>query len=113
MFRALEREWNSDRQDRAVQLLEDIALKGKMGKRVPIPVRTLVLLQGFLVILLVILLAVNFAPDILKNLPRPSEDRTPVASAADKDRATLLQEIPAARLLKPLKWAGCCVLYWT
>jgi hypothetical protein len=41
MFRALEEAWNDD-QERVGQLLEDVALKGKMGRRARIPARGLV-----------------------------------------------------------------------
>ncbi|NWG18078.1 MAG: HEAT repeat domain-containing protein [Chloroflexi bacterium] len=41
MFRALEEAWNED-QERVGQLLEDVALKGKMGRRPRIPTRGLV-----------------------------------------------------------------------
>lgn len=56
MFRALEQGLNGPNQETVVQQLEDIALKGKMGRRVRIPVRRLrQLLVGMLTSLAVLL----------------------------------------------------------
>jgi hypothetical protein len=55
VMEALAREENEG----IVQLLEDIALRDERGKRLRIPTRTLVMIEGLLAVLLVILIALN------------------------------------------------------
>jgi hypothetical protein len=94
MFRALEKVWNTDKRDQALERLEAIALEGKMGKRVPVPTRIIVLLEVLLFISLLVLLGINFYPQISQFLPTPAPPGTQVASSVgSKDRATLVQEV--------------------
>lgn len=60
MFRALEQGMNSEDSDKVFDLLEEIALKNKMGGRVRIPVSTMSKVIAGLLVSLIILLAFNF-----------------------------------------------------
>ncbi len=60
MFRALEEGLNGPKHDDVVQKLEDIALKGKMGRRSPLPRGLFARLNVALLVSLVLLLLFNF-----------------------------------------------------
>jgi hypothetical protein len=60
MFRALEQGMSSEDNDLVYERLEDIALRGKMGRRVPIRLGCLTRLLVALLVSLAILLAFNF-----------------------------------------------------
>jgi hypothetical protein len=97
MLRALEQGLDQD-QTSVYDLLEDVQLRGKLGKRVPIPIPTLARLSLALLVSLLILLAFNF-------IVWPQMNGTPVAGdtmaesapdAADMpDRATALSDLQA------------------
>lgn len=60
MFRALERDMNGPNSERVYELLEDVQMRGKMGRRVPVPVGCLARLVMGLLVSLLILIAFNF-----------------------------------------------------
>ena len=81
MFRALQEAMNGDNSGQVMQLLEDIALRGKRGGRVPIPVSTIGKLMVGLLVSLAILLVFNFViwpqfePEINTALGLEAEER--------------------------------------
>ncbi|HEX2908209.1 MAG TPA: HEAT repeat domain-containing protein [Phototrophicaceae bacterium] len=99
MFRALEMALNTD-EELVGQILEDVALNGKMGHRVKIPVRAIVKLEISMLLSAILIAGLAFGLPLVLNGPpggsqAASSGGTPVASALDKDRDTLLAEIRA------------------
>jgi hypothetical protein len=98
MFRALERALDED-PDKTVKLLEDIALRGRMGRRRRIGTRGLVkLMIGLLISALAVAALAFVLPPMLRGAGRSASGAaTPVpAPAADRDRATLVGDLSAA-----------------
>lgn len=93
MFRALEIAWGED-QETVGQLLEDVALNGKIGGRVPIATRSIVklelglLLSAALVAALAFLLPMFLSDGTNRESPIPTSEG--VAAMPNRDRATLL-----------------------
>ncbi len=103
MFRALEQGLAGNKRDAVVQRLEDIALRGKMGRRTSIRRSTLAKINLGLLIALILLLLFNFVIwDKLKPILNQTAAVASVASNDNesedvpaKDRDTLLNEITA------------------
>jgi hypothetical protein len=106
MFRRLDETLNGSNakaRERAVKLLEDVALNGKLGKRVPIPTRRVVKFEIGLLIsaILVALLSFLLPPIIQGNIqtaPGPVSQpvNQPPTAAADRDRPTLISDLRSA-----------------
>lgn len=105
MFRKLEQGLEED-SDGTVQILEDIALKGKIGSRLRFPVKRLVKLELGLLLSAVIVAALAFVlPSILRggtggstgdsntNVVTPIPD---VPDVPDRDRPTILNDLNTA-----------------
>jgi hypothetical protein len=107
MFRKLEQELKKPDQSRIQKLLEDVAVRGKMGRRVPVPVRSLVKFEIALIISAILVAVLAF---IVPSMFRQSggaitpQNENPAATApaidiptapavTDKDRPTLLTEL--------------------
>jgi hypothetical protein len=98
MFRALQVGLAGKDKDRVVKLLEDVALKGKMGGRPAVSTRALVKVEIGLVVLAVFLFGLGAVLPGLMNQPpataTPEGDApTEVVQAADRDLPTLIQDI--------------------
>ncbi|MBI5670299.1 MAG: HEAT repeat domain-containing protein [Chloroflexi bacterium] len=91
MFRALQEAWDDD-QERVGQLLEDVALNGKMGRRVPVRVRTLVKVE--LALLLAALLIVG-AAFVLPLLLRPGIVPNPQPLTTTSSREAVMADLRA------------------
>jgi hypothetical protein len=97
MFRALEQGMHREDNESVYQLLEDIALRGKMGKRVAIPVATLSRVLFGLLISLLILLVFNFVvwprfgPQ-LDTILAPASS-APAENSAAPDRAIVIEAL--------------------
>lgn len=101
MFRRLEEELKRSDQSKVQKLLEDVAVRGKIGHRLPVPVRSLVKLEIALLIsaVLVAVLAL-FVPPLFRQgvnqVIQQNEHPVPtVPAVASKDRATLVSELQA------------------
>lgn len=71
MFRALEQAWEED-QDRTMDILREVTLNGKMGRRVPVPVRRLVKFELALLLSAVLVAALAFVlPSLLRGGQAP------------------------------------------
>ncbi|MEZ4669366.1 MAG: HEAT repeat domain-containing protein [Anaerolineae bacterium] len=99
MFRKLEEELKSD-PDRVTKLLEDVAVQGKIGRRVPYSNRTLIKLAvGLLISAVLVFLAGLVLPPILKQttaaiIDQQQQPQPPTAvPVANKDRATLTSDL--------------------
>jgi hypothetical protein len=108
MFRKLEQELKKPDQSRIQKLLEDVAVRGKMGRRLLIPVRSLVKFEIALILSAILVAALAF---ILPSMFRQSggtltqQNENPVSTiaptieiptapaVADKDRPTLLTDL--------------------
>jgi HEAT repeats len=101
MFRKLELELDGPNNDKVVNLLEDVALRGKIGGRPRVSTRSLVKLELGLLISAVLVAALSFIlPPIFQNGTTSSNQNpntvqpTPNGGVGAKDaRATLLAEI--------------------
>ncbi|MBI1279806.1 MAG: hypothetical protein GC179_16885 [Anaerolineaceae bacterium] len=86
MFRKLEEELNQPDQSKVQKLLEDVAVRGKMGRRVPIPVRSLVkfeiamIISAVLVAVLALVLPSIFRQQV-SQVVQPNETVIPTALA--------------------------------
>ncbi len=106
MFRKLEEELKQPDQSKVQKLLEDVAVHGKMGRRVPIPVRSVVKFEIALVIsaILVAVLAL-LVPSMFRQsggqVVQQNEQPVPTVviptapAFADKDRATITNDLQA------------------
>lgn len=99
MFRKLEESLKTD-PERTTKLLEDVALNGKMGRRVPFSRRALVKVTlGLLISAVLVGLAGMILPPILKQtaadvVEQQSQPQPPTAvPAVSKDRPTLLSDL--------------------
>ena len=106
MFRKLEEALKQPDQSKVNKLLEDVALHGKMGRRLPVPVRSLVKLEIAMAIsaVLLALMAVLVAPKIQEMFNQgtqviptaPANSTIPtIPAVVSKDRATVLSELQA------------------
>jgi len=79
MFRKLEEELKKPDQSKVQKLLEDVAVRGKMGRRLPIGVRSLVKLEIAMLIsaILVAVLAL-FVPPLFNRVSIRSSSRMPI-----------------------------------
>ncbi len=99
MFRKLEEELKKPDQSKVQKLLEDVAVHGKMGRRVPVAVRSLVKLEIGLIISAILVGVLAFVlPPVFRGQVdqalQQNENVAPTAPAvATKDRATLLSEL--------------------
>jgi hypothetical protein len=99
MFRKLEQELDGPDSGKAVKLLQDVALKGKMGGRPPIATRNVVKLEVGLLISAILVAVLSFVlPSILQttatNTTIPNVlELTSAPAVGDKDRTTLLTDI--------------------
>lgn len=89
MFRALQEAWDDDL-DRVGQLLEDVALNGKMGRRVPIRVRTIVKVELALLLAALLLAAAAFA---LPMLLRPDGVPSPQQLTTTSNREAVMTDL--------------------
>jgi hypothetical protein len=99
MFRKLEEALKQSDQSKVQKLLEDVAVRGKIGGRVPISVRSLVKLEIALLIsaILVAVLAL-FVPPLFKQgvnqvIEQNAHPEPTVPAVASKDRPTILSEM--------------------
>lgn len=99
MFRALEQGLAGNKRDAVVKKLEDIALRGKMGRRSPIRGSTVAKINLGLFVSAILLLLFNFVlwPN-LKPILNQTQASVPIAAdnnadVPTKDRATLLSEL--------------------
>ncbi len=91
MFRKLEQELEGDDQEATMQLLQDVALEGKMGRRVPIPVRSIVKFEIGLLLSAAIVAALAFIlPGVL------SGGRGGGAAITGNDDAAAIAQLDAA-----------------
>ena len=99
MFRKLEQELKKPDQSKVQKLLEDVAVEGKMGRRLPIPVRSLVKLEiGLIISAILVAVLALFVPAMFRGqvnqAVQQNENTAPTAPAvASKDRATLLRDL--------------------
>jgi hypothetical protein len=108
MFRKLDEVLNGSdtkARERAMKLLEDVALKGKMGRRTPIPTRRLIKFELGLLISAILVAVLSFIlPPLLRGsiptstntVTTPATQTTPptaLPQAADKDRPTLINDL--------------------
>lgn len=84
MFRALEKAWEED-QDRVTAILEEVTLRGKMGRRVPVPPRRLAKLE------LALLLSAALVAAMAFGLPRLLRGGASAPADRDAQRAALVQ----------------------
>jgi hypothetical protein len=101
MFRKLEEALKQSDQSKVQKLLEDVAVRGKIGGRVPISVRSLVKLEIALLIsaILVAVLAL-FVPPLFKQgvnqvIEQNAHPEPTVPAVASKDRPTIVSELQA------------------
>lgn len=101
MFRKLEEALKQPDQSKVQKLLEDVAVRGKIGGRVPISVRSLVKLEIALLIsaILVAVLAL-FVPPLFKQgvnqvIEQNAHPEPTVPAVASKDRPTIVSEMQA------------------
>jgi len=113
MFRKLEEELKKPDQSRVQKLLEDVAVHGKTGRRVPVPVRSLVKLELGMVIsaILVAVLAFVVPSMFRQGAPAATQQSEQSATAiptivvptapaiANKDRLTVVNELQATLTL--------------
>lgn len=112
MFRRLEQELSSGDQDRVHKLLEDVAVRGKMGRRARFSVRAMSKLAGALLISAVLVFVIALIlPPILKQSSAQTPgnpDTQPTAaplieptapSVVSRDRPTLVTDLQAALVL--------------
>ena len=99
MFRKLEEALKQPDQSRVQKLLADVAVRGKIGRRVPISVRSLVKLEiGMLISAILVAVLAVFVPPLFRQgvnqVIQQNEHPAPTAPAvANKDRATLVSEM--------------------
>jgi HEAT repeat protein len=101
MFRKLETELDGPNGEKVVKLLQDIALKGKMGGRPRIATRNMVKIELGLLLSAILVAVLSFVlPSVLPNDLIPSNPGQNVTQqqptsqpASDKDRTILLSEI--------------------
>lgn len=108
MFRKLDETLNGSdtkARERAMKLLEDVALKGKLGGRVPVPTRRMVKFELGLLISAILVAILSFvlppiiqgniqtAPDPANPQVEPTLPPTALPQAADRDRPTLINDL--------------------
>ena len=99
MFRKLEEALKQPDQSKVQKLLEDVAVHGKIGRRVPIQVRTLVKLEiGMLISALLVAVLALFVPTLFRQgvnqvIEQNAHPVPTVPSVANKDRPTVLTEL--------------------
>lgn len=108
MFRKLEQELKKPDQTRVQKLLEDITVHGKMGRRLPISVRSLVKFEIALLISAILVVALaSILPSLFRQSVRtgtqqndnpistiaPTMENPTAPAVMDKDRAALLTDL--------------------
>jgi len=99
MFRKLEEALKQPDQSKVQKLLEDVAVRGKLGRRLPVSVRSLVKLEiGMLISAVLLVVLALFVPPLFKQgvnqVVENNEHPAPTAPAVgNKDRPTLLNEL--------------------
>lgn len=106
MFRKLEEELHKSDQTKVQKLLEDVAVRGKMGRRVPVPVRSLVKLEiGMIISAVLVALAALILPPVFRQTVTQAVQQTnapavpTTAPVVDKDRPALISDLQAALTL--------------
>ncbi len=105
MFRKLEEELHKSDQTKVQKLLEDVAVRGKMGRRVPVSVRSLVKLEigmiisAVLVAVLALILPPIFRQTVTEAVQQINDPAPTTAPVVDKDRPTLVSDLQAALTL--------------
>ncbi len=101
MFRKLEEALKQPDQSKVQKLLEDVAVRGKIGHRLPISVRSLIKLQiGLLISAILVAILALFVPSLFRQgvnqVIQQNEHPAPTAPAvASKDRPTLISDMQA------------------
>lgn len=101
MFRKLDQELKGPNSDKVMKLLQDVALKGRMGGRLPISVRALVKVELGLLLSAILIVALGFVlPSVLRPAAGNGSTTNPTAqpvipssSVPDTDRTTLLTSL--------------------
>lgn len=99
MFRKLEEALKQDDQSKVQKLLEDVAVHGKMGRRLPVSVRSLVKFEIALVISAVLVAVLAFVlPPIFRQgvsqvVQQIEHPEPTVPAVTSKDRPTLVTEL--------------------
>ncbi len=105
MFRKLEEELHNSDQSKVQKLLEDVAVRGKMGRRLPVPVRSLVKLEigmiisTVLVAVLALVLPSMFRQTVTQAVEQMENPAPTTAPVVDKDRPTLVSDLQSALTL--------------
>ena len=101
MFRRLEEELNKSDQSKVQKLLEDVAVRGKMGRRLPISVRSLVkveialLISAILVAVLALFVPPLFRQTVDQVIEQNAHPEPTVPVIASKDRPTVISDLQA------------------
>lgn len=101
MFRKLEEALKQSDQTKVQKLLEDVAVRGKIGRRLPISVRSLVKLEiGMLISAILIAVLALFVPTLFRQgvnqvIEQNAHPAPTVPAVASKDRPTLVSELQA------------------
>ena len=105
MFRKLEEELHKSDQSKVQKLLEDVAVRGKTGRRVPVPVRSLVKLEiglvisAVLVAIFALILPPIFRQTVTQAVQQTNDPAPTTAPVVDKDRPALIADLQAALTL--------------
>jgi hypothetical protein len=94
MFRALEAVWDTDEQDAAVDLLQKVALEGKMGKRLRIRPRALVKFEiGLLLSAILVAVGAFVLAPVIKGGSQTSANPTNAPQNASSGKAALVADL--------------------
>lgn len=99
MFRKLEAALKQPDQSKVQKLLEDVAVRGKMGRRLPIPVRALVKLEiGMLISAILVGVLALFIPPLVRQgvnqvIEQNAHPEPTLPVVANKDRPTVAAEL--------------------
>ena len=98
MFRKLQQELGGDNHDKVVQLLEDVALKGKMGGRRPISTRALVKVVLGLLLSAVLIAVLSMILSRIAAAVGCEDEGEIDAEPEEKDPARFAHHAPQARM---------------